>query len=102
MDEPKELDVVNIDRMAAALEQEALTEAKIKFETPGARQAREKRETADADHERLLALLKLAYAGVLLLVFVSLGVYLFAIKSNATETQKLCAFGKKQDKTEKE
>ena len=117
MDEQKEIDVVNIDRMAAALEQGSLTEAKMKFETPGARQSREVRETADAAHERLLALLKLIYAGVMLLVFVSLGVYLFAIKSNATEAQKLYAstvltaiasgsagyaFGKKQDKPDKE
>ena len=117
MDEHKELDVVNIDQIASALEQGSLTEAKMKFETPAARQAREMRETADAAHERLLALLKLSYAGVLLLVFVSLGVYLFAIKANATEAQKLYAstvltaiasgsagyaFGKKQDKPEKE
>ena len=116
-EKPKELDVVNIERMAAALEQGSLTEAKIKFETPGARQAREKRETADADHERLLAVMKLGFAGFLMIVFVSLGIYLFAFKPNATETQKLYAstvltaiasgsagyaFGKKQDKPEKE
>jgi len=117
MDEPKELDVVNIDRMAAALEQGSLTEAKIKFETPGARQARETREEAAAVHERLVTLLKLGFIGVVLLVLTSFAIYLLAIKSNATDSQRLYAstlltaivsgstgyaFGKKQDKSDKE
>lgn len=117
MDEPNELDVVNIDRLAAALEQGSLTEAKIKFETPGARQVRETREEAAAVHERLVTLLKLGFTGMMLLVLTGFAIYLLAIKSNVTESERLYAstpltaiasgsagyaFGKKQDKPEKE
>lgn len=117
MDEPKELDVVNIDRLAAALEQGSLTEAKIKFETPGARQAQEAREEAAAAYERLLALLKLGFTGTLLLASAGLSLYVLFLKANATETQRLSAstvltaivsgsagyaFGKKPDKPDKE
>ena len=117
MDEPKELDVVNIDRLAAALEQGSLTEARIKFETPGARQARETRESAAAAFERLQTLLKLCFTGILLLSFSGFGLYVLFLSPNATEAQRLSAstiltaivsgsagyaFGKKQDKLDKE
>ena len=117
MDEPKELEVVNIDRLTAALEQGSLTEAKIKFETPGARQARETRETAAAAFERLQTLLKLGLTGVLLLSFSGFGLYVLFLKPSATEVQRLSAttvltaivsgsagyaFGKKQDPPDKE
>ncbi len=110
-------EIAELDAILAPPDAENFSEATVKYEVPETRWAREARETANASHERLLTLLKLSYAGVLLLIFVSLGVYLFAVKSDSTEAQKLYAFtvltviasgsagyafGKKQEKSEKE
>lgn len=74
-------------------------------------------EAANAAHKRLIRRLRYVYARVLLLGFFSLGVYLLAIKPDATEAQKLYAttvltsiasgsagyaFGKKEGKSEKD
>ncbi len=110
-------DVIDVNKLSVALEQGTLTKADVKFETPSSRQARETKEAIEAWREWLLNLLKLAFAGILLLGFFGLGVYLFAFKPGATEAQKLYAstvltaiasgsagyaFGKKEGKSEKE
>ena len=109
--------IAELDAILAPPDAENFSEATIKYEAPETRRAKETLTAANAAHERLVALLKLGYAGVLLLIFVSLGVYLLAFKANATEAQKLYAstvltaiasgsagyaFGRKQDKPEKE
>ena len=114
---PKLPSVIALDQIIQPPNLESLTAATLKYETAGARQAREAKESADAAHERLVTLLKLSYAGVLLLGFFLLGVYLFAFKPDATEAQKLYAttvltaiasgsagyaFGKKEGKSEKD
>lgn len=96
---------------------ENFTEATIKYEAPGPRQARKARETAAAAYERLLTLLKLSFTGTLLLVSVCFSLYVLFLKANATEPQRLSAstvltaivsgsagyaFGKKPDKPDKE
>ena len=113
----KKPQIAQLDEILAPPDAENFTEATLKYEAPGTRQAREARESASAAHEHLLAILKLAYAEVLLLIFVSVGVYVLLLKSNTTEAQRLYvstvltaiasgstgyAFGKKQDKPEKE
>ena len=108
---------VRLDQILTPPDAENFTEATVKYEAPGTRQARESREAANAAQERLVTLLKLSCAGFLLVGFFILGIYLFAVKSDATEAQRQYAstvltaiasgsagyaFGKKQDKPDKE
>jgi len=108
---------VDLDQILTPPDVSNLTVATVKYETPSTRQARETREAANDAYERLIGLLKLSVAGILLLGFFSLGVYLFAFKPTASEAQKLYAstvltaiasgsagyaFGKKDVKSEKE
>lgn len=114
---PRKKILVDLDTVITPPDAGNLTEATLKYEAHATRQAREAREAALAAHERLIALVKLAFAGVLLLGFFALGVYLFAFKLGASEAQKLYAstvltaiasgsagyaFGKKEAKSEKE
>lgn len=110
-------EIAELDAILAPPDAENFSEATIKYEAPETRRAKETLAAANAAHERLVALLKLSYAGVLLLGFFVFGIYLFAFKSNATDIQRLYAstvltamasgsagyaFGKKQEKSEKE
>ncbi len=109
--------VIDLDRIETTSGFDSLTEATVKFETPKAREARERKETADQTHKHLVELIKLGLGSVLLLGFFALGVYLFAFKSGATETQRTLGttilaaiatggvgyvFGKKDNKPDKE
>lgn len=113
----KEPRIAPLDEILAPPDAQNFTEATIKYEAPEARRAREVRETTTAAYERLLSLLKLGFAGALLLFFSCIGAYVLFLKPNATEVQRLSAstvltaiasgsagyaFGKKQDKPEKE
>jgi hypothetical protein len=64
---------------------ENLTEAKLTYETPKAREAREQKEIAAQKHANSIDLIKTIMAGVLLLGFFAFGVYLAAFKQNANE-----------------
>lgn len=109
--------IARLDEILAPPDAENFTEATIRYEAPETRRAREASETATAAHERLLTLLKLGFAGILLTVFVSVGIYVLLLKSNTTEAQRMYvstvitaiasgstgyAFGKKHDKPDKE
>ena len=109
--------VIDLDRIETTSGFDSLTEATVKFETPKAREARERKEIADQTHKHLVELIKLGLGSVLLLGFFALGVYLFAFKSGATETQRTLGttilaaiatggvgyvFGKKDSKPDKE
>ena len=77
--------VIDLDRIAATSGFDSLTEATVKFEAPKAREARERKEAADQVQKHRVELIKLSLAGLLLVGFFALGVYLFAFKSEATE-----------------
>lgn len=109
--------MVDLDQITAASTFDSLTEATVKFEAPKAREARERKEAADQVQKHRVELIKLSLAGLLLVGFFALGVYLFAFKSEATEAQKTLgttiltaivtggvgyAFGKKENKSDKE
>lgn len=113
----KKPEIEQLDEIFAPPDAQNFTEATIKYEAPEPRRAREVRETAAAAFERLQTLLKLCFTGVLLLSFSSFGLYVLFLKPNATEAQRLSAttvltaivsgsagyaFGKKQDKPNKE
>ena len=113
----KKPEIVQLDQVLTPLTADNFTEATVKYEAPGTSQAREARETATAAYERLVSLLKLGFAGVLLLAFSCISLYVLFLKPNATEVQRLSAstvltaiasgsagyaFGKKQDKPDKE
>ncbi len=108
---------VRLDQILTPPTADNFTEATIKYEAPGPRQAREAREAATAAYERLLTLLKMGFAGTLLLVSAGLSLYVLFLKASATEAQRLStstvltaiisgstgyAFGKKPDKPDKE
>ncbi len=124
-DQPAELEkaqakaptVIDLDRVETTSGFDSLTEATVKFEAPKAREARERKEAADQVQKHRVELIKLSLAGLLLVGFFALGVYLFAFKSEATEAQKTLgttiltaivtggvgyAFGKKENKPDKE
>lgn len=109
--------VIDLDRIETTSGFDSLTEATVKFETPKAREARERKETADQTQKHRVELIKLFLGSLLLLGFFALGVYLFAFKSGATETQRTpgttiltaivtggvgYVFGKKENKSDKE
>lgn len=85
-----EPDILDLDRIEttsgldsineASVKFESLTEATLKYETPKAREAREKRELAEQAHKHTVGLIKILLASALLLGFFALGVYLFAFK----------------------
>ena len=96
-----EPDILDLDRIEttsgldsineASVRFESLTEATLKYETPKAREAREKKEFAEQAHKHVVGIIKILLASVLLLGFFALGVYLFAFKPDATEAQKTYA-----------
>ncbi|MBV9852214.1 MAG: hypothetical protein JO250_21315 [Armatimonadetes bacterium] len=109
--------VIDLEAVEADPAYRSLTEATVKIETPEARKSRERREEAKEAHERRMDLIRLTFAGLLMLGFFGLGVYLFAVKTGATEAQKLYAstvltaiasggagyaFGKKEGKSDKD
>ena len=109
--------VIDLDRIETTSGFDSLTEATVKFETPKAREARERRETADQIQKHRVELIKLFLACLILIGFFALGVYLSAFKSTATEAQKTLGatiltaivtggvgyvFGKKDTKPDKE
>ena len=113
----KQPENVRLDQILTPPDADNFTEATMRYEAPGTRQAREARETANAALDRLLTLLKFVFAGVLLLAFSCFGVYVLFLKANVTDAQRLSAttvltaivsgsagyaFGKKQDKPDKE
>ncbi|MGI4791772.1 MAG: hypothetical protein ACRYFS_23365 [Janthinobacterium lividum] len=77
----------------------------------------ETKDSANANHKRLVMLIKLGFAGIFLFVYLGVSVYILAFKPNINDEQRLYAstvltaaiigstgyaFGKKQDKPEKE
>lgn len=113
----KEPAIIDLDQIAAASGFDSLTEATVKFESPKAREGRERKEASDQVQKHRVELIKLSLAGLILVGFFALGVYLFAIKPEATEAQKTLgttiltaivtgsagyAFGKKEGKSDKE
>ena len=83
--------IAELDAILALPDAENFSEATIKYEAPETRRAKETLAAANAAHERLVTLLKLGYAGALLLGFFAFGIYLFAFKANATDVQRLYA-----------
>ena len=113
----KKPEIAQLDEILAPPDAGNFTEATIKYEAPETRQAREALAAASAAHKQLISLMRLGFAGVLMLLLVGFGLYALFLKPNATEAQKLhastvltaiasgsagYAFGKKQDKLEKE
>ena len=113
----KEAAVVDLARVETTSGLDSLTEATVKFESPKAREGRERKEAADQVQKHRVELIKLSLSGLILVGFFALGVYLFAIKPEATEAQKTLgatiltaivtggvgyAFGKKENKSDKE
>ncbi len=80
--------IIDLDQSKTASGFDSLTEATVKFEAPKAREARERKEAADQVQKHRVELIRLSLAGLLLVGFFALGVYLFAVKPEATEAQK--------------
>ena len=107
---------VRLDQILTPPDAENFTEATVKYEAPGTRQAREACGTAAAAYKHLFSLLKFGFAGVLLLAFSGISMYVLFLKPNAAEVQRFSAstvltaiasgagyaFGKKPDKPDKE
>lgn len=67
---------------------DSLTEANVKFEAPKAREARERREIATQEHKQRIDLVKLVFAGILLLGILAVAVDLVVLKPTPTESQR--------------
>ncbi len=68
---------------------DGITEMTVKFETPEARQAREKQDAQKTRHQHLTDYWRLALASIVLVVFLCLSVYLLAFKPHASEIEQL-------------
>jgi hypothetical protein len=72
-------DIIDLDRIETtdgldsinenSVRFESLTEATLRYETPKAREGREKKELADQAHKHLVGLIKISLASILLLGF---------------------------------